>query len=898
MRRRRRLGSRSKRYRRRWPSIVGWSLGVLAGIGALAAVAYVHGNPYDEKSESFFTALHVALARPAVSAALGFGGLLLIAWSARHLTLEALSWWPGKVVVEDFTAGPEIEDANVARLTAAFRNRLAESHLQAPASVPAAAPQGNFIDVLSGGGTEPGALLSTLAGLLRAALPDHAYEVKGVLVTREQEPRCGVTVQVERLPGQAGPAQTFWRSSWDRAIVRAADHATASIVPRTRRCHAPWAGWRGYHLPSRLVHNYERAAELEAERRFDEALDAYYDALKDDPMNLCLRLQIGFLQEKLALFLDAFATYEGILAVAQPGRAKENDGRSAKAKAKVPRPRRARRHGVDRLGSTYRGAARRDREQVLLVTHYRRAILLAGSEFPRQWRRGAAGKPNLRDKQRTQLRERLRPRLEHELAKAGGSTPTRTEVEEMLAEPARTRAGTPVSASESPTELDVACLQAASASFDKLEHLTPTWSLRRSTALTRSTVKLSSLWTAQRLQRVRAELGQVEGGHAEVSQLTGKIKEIEKHAHGFRRWQDHYNAACVYSLPLLAGAPADADEHARLAVDYLERAIGCADSGFVALHRDWVLADDPDLEGLREHRRFKQFEAMFFPSPARTRTRPPGLHRWELSHYTIDLLCSTADRWEGLWESRRTDLGASPAHARAARLVRARVGCLGPRAGRGLQPPSLAHAGEADRAGGRRRAAPRVRAARGRLPALRGRHRPGRRSRPRRARARERPAPARAVRHERRQARPRLPADRGPAVAAREPRADRRAGLEGAQGRRRADLRRARRALAHAAALPHGRARGRAAVRAGDRGRRVGLARCRGGLARARLGSRPAAARPAAAQRAPPPLERQVLIRSDAPIAPPRSPSSASTNGGGFSLANRCGSMAFSIFSR
>ncbi|HZN89690.1 MAG TPA: hypothetical protein VFB44_11995 [Thermoleophilaceae bacterium] len=663
MRRRRRLGSRSKRYRRRWPSIAGWSLGVLAGIGALAAVGYVHGNPYDVKSESFSTALHVALARPAVSAALGFGGLLLIAWSARHLTLEALSWWPGKVVVEDFTAGPEIEDANVARLTAAFRNRLAESHLQAPASVPAAAPQGNFIDVLSGGGTEPGALLSTLAGLLRAALPDHAYEVKGVLVTREQEPRCGVTVQVERLPGQAGPAQTFWRSSWDRAIVRAADHATASIVPRTRRCHAPWAGWRGYHLPSRLVHNYERAAELEAERRFDEALDAYYDALKDDPMNLCLRLQIGFLQEKLALFLDAFATYEGILAVAQPGRAKENDGRSAKARAKVPRPRRARRHGVDRLGSTYRGAARRDREQVLLVAHYRRTILLAGSEFPRQWRRGAAGKPNLRDKQRTQLRERLRPRLEHELAKAGGSTPTRTEVEEMLAEPARTRAGTPVSASESATQLDLACLQAASASFGELEHLTPTWSLRRSTALTRSTVKLSSLWTAQRLQRVHAELGQVEGGHADVSQLTGKIKEIEKHAHGFRRWQDHYNAACVYSLPLLAGAStdADADEHARLAVDYLERAIGCADSGFVALHRDWVLADDPDLEGLREHRRFKQFEAMFFPSPARTRTRPPGLHRWELSHYTIDLLCSTADRWEGLWESRRTDLGASPA---------------------------------------------------------------------------------------------------------------------------------------------------------------------------------------------------------------------------------------------
>ena len=161
-------------------------------------------------------------------------------------------------------------------------------------------------------------------------------------------------------------------------------------------------------------------------------------------MNLCLRLQIGFLQEKLALFLDAFATYEGILAVAQPGRAKENDGRSAKARAKVPRPRRARADGVDRLGSTYRGAARRDREQVLLVTHYRRAILLAGSEFPRQWRRGASGKPNRRDKQRTQFRDRLRPRLEDELAERtarpdphGGGRATSRGL-------ARTRAGTRV----------------------------------------------------------------------------------------------------------------------------------------------------------------------------------------------------------------------------------------------------------------------------------------------------------------------------------------------------------------------------------------------------------------------------------------------------------------------
>ncbi len=659
--RRRRLGSRSKRYRRRAPIVVAWSLGVLAGVGALAAVGYAHGNPYEEGSESFWTALHVALARPAVSALAAFGGVLMIGWCARHLVLEALAWWPGKVVVEDFAAGPEVEDANVARLAAAFRSRLAESHLQAPASVPAAAPQGNFLDVLSGGGADPGTLFASLVGVLRAALPDHAYEVRGALVKREQEPACGVTVQVERLPGQAGSAQTFWRSSWDQAVARAADHATASIIPRTRRCRSPWAGWRGYHLPSRLVHNYERAAELEAERRFDEALDAYYVALKDDPMNLGLRLQIGFLQEKLALFLDAFATYEGILAVAQPGRKADRGTDESERGPRVPRSSRSRRHRVDGLGRTYRAVARRDREQVLLIAQYRRAILLAGHELPRQWTRGAAGAPNRRDGQRKHLRERLRPGLQDELVcaaeRADRSQLTRARVTRLLREPEPTRAdaGPP---SPKPTWLDLACLLAAAEALEDLRRQAPPWSVRKSTALTRSTVDLSALGAEQRIQLVERQL-RLRTSSDDVGEIKSRIDGIERRHSGFRRWQDHYNSACVYALPLLARNPSDADDLARHAVDELEQAIECADSGFIASHRDWLLADDPDLEGLRVHPRFKQFEAMFFPSPAQTRTRPPGLHRWELSHYTIELLSSTANRWESLWESRKAGLESS-----------------------------------------------------------------------------------------------------------------------------------------------------------------------------------------------------------------------------------------------
>jgi tetratricopeptide (TPR) repeat protein len=165
--------------------------------------------------------------------------------------------------------------------------------------------------------------------------------VKGGLVTGEAAPGCGVTVHVVRLPGKAGTGQTFWDSSWDAAIRRAADHATASILPRTRLCRSPWSGWRGFHLPWTLFHCYERAAELERERRYDEALDLYYKALEQEPMNLGLRLQIGFLQEKLALFADALATYESILEVARPGRnavgAESGDATPAAVAADNPR---------------------------------------------------------------------------------------------------------------------------------------------------------------------------------------------------------------------------------------------------------------------------------------------------------------------------------------------------------------------------------------------------------------------------------------------------------------------------------------------------------------------------------------------------------------------------------
>jgi hypothetical protein len=135
---------------------------------------------------------------------------------------------------------------------------------------------------------------------------------------------------------------------------------------------------------------------------------------------------------------------------------------------------------------------------------------------------------------------------------------------------------------------------------------------------------------------------------------------------GFNRWQEHYNAACVYSIPLLirtvmsehkwiAEDPWD-DKFAELAVDRLELAAACADSSYIAGRREWILTEDPDLTGLRKHPLFKTFEARYFPTGKATPARPPYVAKLVSSQYVSQLLIHTGRRWEQTWHDR----GASP----------------------------------------------------------------------------------------------------------------------------------------------------------------------------------------------------------------------------------------------
>jgi hypothetical protein len=131
--RRRRPGSRSKRYKRRLPGVLGWSLGVRVGLAALVAIAYVRGNAPDG-DDDFLASLHTTLAKPAVAGAVAFAAVLVLAWGVRHLLLEFPAWWPGRIIVGEFVAGPGVEGADVARLT----GRVSGAPRPVPPPVPGA----------------------------------------------------------------------------------------------------------------------------------------------------------------------------------------------------------------------------------------------------------------------------------------------------------------------------------------------------------------------------------------------------------------------------------------------------------------------------------------------------------------------------------------------------------------------------------------------------------------------------------------------------------------------------------------------------------------------------------------------------------------------------------------
>lgn len=637
-----------------WP--VGWRcVGAVALVGALAGLAYESGKPGAAGPAVSVQVQYVitTLTKPAVAIPLASVIVIALASILRRLRFEWLVLKPGPIFVQELAVAPNVTDIDIAHLTTLFRGRLMKLRLHAPTPVPGATPSEDFLSVLDGSHLDASNMLGSIVSMLRAAVPTHGYEVS-VMLTQQAappsgKPCLGVTAQLTRLPNEGVPIDTAWAYSWDEAIEQAADMVTAAVLPRTRLSNrAPWSGWRRYPMPGLVVHSYERAQELTSERRYDEALSHCFKALEDDPKSVDLRLCKGFIEEKLGLYMDAVATYAA-----------------------------ARRVADKTARRLYNRKARRNRKASGRIARYRLAVLLGGIKFAHQWCKPNGG--TRRDRQRLLLRTRLSPELQKLLEEHGvpsGGDPAKREriVQLLNAEPAanatdhadpgakaKVAADAKAAAERRYYELRDVFAQLAEGELKTLQR-SLRWRRTQPGSLTPLSVKLTAAAIRLRLGYIEGKVGRPHapapetGASASVWEARPAITR-RRSRRAFRTWTEEYSAATLFALPLLVETDcvqgASRTELEELAVEHLKQAMSSTPSVHASERRDWVLSEDPDLDGLRASSAFKHFEAVFFPSPAPAPRRPRRASRWEMSLYTNALLADTARKWETVWHQRR-----------------------------------------------------------------------------------------------------------------------------------------------------------------------------------------------------------------------------------------------------
>ncbi|MFE4693245.1 hypothetical protein ACFRH6_24770 [Streptomyces sp. NPDC056749] len=602
--------------------------------------------------------------------------LLLVTLRRWMLMLNAHR--PGAVDVQPLVSSAPGMDQQLDGLTAQLRKQLSETNLYPPTALPAEAPADNFLDLLGDVDLEPRKLGTSLLRLFSRLRPKIAYTVRGVLRVREQEPGFGITVTVTSYAIRGSRTESIWSPTWGDAIQEAGYWVMATLVPVTRAGRRPpWQGWHGRNLPPALFAAYQQARELSLERKFDDALDRYYEALRLDPTNLYLRTQIAGIQEELWLHLDALETYYG--AVLLDGQ--NNAQRNARTGLRPWDPRRTlrRRYGWWRSG--------------VLDARLRYAVVLGVAErTAEQWCKDEDPPSPRRAHARQEIRQALAPALaaRHWRALVGLVPPGRTEPfgrdeERLVREWLETELGEERRRYPVVREIfQLACreeMRQLAADYPRMIRLRHPF-IRVHDTLTRTSLRLNrDIWAPLRLAWAHEDAGaeRVEGLENPLSwpssaeslasrtkRTRGRFRRARRHlSRGWRLWQDNYNAACVYAVAMNGTGdrrdPSGRRERsalADLAVDELEGAAHSDVSGFQPVTRSWLLIEDPDLEKLRQESRFIRFERETFPHAAPDRHRPERCLRPEMKTYDRRLLCGCAEVMEHMWRIRRRELPA------------------------------------------------------------------------------------------------------------------------------------------------------------------------------------------------------------------------------------------------
>jgi hypothetical protein len=574
--------------------------------------------------------------------------LALVLASIRWLALELRAVLGTNIEVRpvDNASGCTVDTHS---LDVAFREYVTLPKLYQLATIPGDPEPEHLVEVLrvpSAAGWR-----GLLAAAFAYAFPRRAFIVSASLRMRGHEPMYGVAVQVRRLPGLATELETQWSTSFERALQRGAYAAVAHILPQTRACNnVPWSAWSRRVIPVSLFRDYQRAKKMVAERRYDEALNLYHQALIKDANNVDMRYDVGQLYERLGLYPDALYNYLNLVDQLFPHRSQARRARM------VRWPKMGKR---DSFVIWYRYVV-----VLALGAPLVRELLYPDWEELREWladaglghlRRPGEERP-LRTIELLDIRRLLANRLHEIYPTQTRSLEPDTTLRHLLLNPCSDgtlehRSGV----------LERCLLKCAEIEARRLAH-SMRWSIRRCISLRRPTSL--TLTAARQLEvTIQSRLALLDrksdkSGESGSTYSTDGIRSALSKA-GYKaekstNWLEHYNAACIYAQ-IMRNDTDEKEWHlpfAHAAVSALELALRYGeDIDFVRTTKYWLQAGDPDLAGLRSYTCFRAFEARVYgvPLPATV-----NIAKYELYLHLRAVLEDGAGHLEREWRRRAT----------------------------------------------------------------------------------------------------------------------------------------------------------------------------------------------------------------------------------------------------
>lgn len=592
-----------------------------------------------------------------------------------------------------------------------LREQLNGLRLSATEALPNASTGPPLLEIVEGIGEGIGdksQLGRAVGRLFRAIFPEAAYEVSGTIRPVDGAGKTISVQVVDRTHRHRTWVGTGRGDSWSEAARNAAAGIAGALYPQVANRHkGPWASWRK-PVPARLVMLNDEARRHEKGNRLEQAMGTYLDALEMDPLNPGLRLRIAMLQERLDLYLGAWATYRAI------------------------------------ADETHRNSWKGGNRRVRLLALYRMAILLGNKRVAEHW---VCKTPDPSENRcKAELRDSLK--AERPLIRASWwnrspllrkafpirfvrTSPTRLLDQELSRADGLGGAGiTSIAAArerrggrlnkqlhrlegetENKAETRIRLLLEI-VSLIHLEQLNvrlrrkPPWRLWRwgdwwryrpavRHTLTRRELSLSAVRVSKLVARIRIvasverrmkgeRAGESPPGRRDRRRAERARERLRRpwpfkvtpwrqparwlrprHRVADRRedaWQYHYNAACAVSQALPAGLKPDDDKRPRKQVELLEAGIlqleeyvHRAGGDLVLAQAVWVAREDPDLRALRKTAEYRQWSRHHLPS-SDSQSRASSIDTARIAARIAHRgACAFAERWRARSEDAPAD---------------------------------------------------------------------------------------------------------------------------------------------------------------------------------------------------------------------------------------------------